>query len=234
MTDLSSTAVKHVKQPTPARRIVLMMALLLALPFTFAAQPARAASPAETFIDQNVQKGLAILADKSLPEQVRRDKFRAFLLNLTDLKRIALFTLGPARRTASEADKAAFVDAFRDFAVTIYETRLGSYSGQTLKVTGSQPTGRGDTIVHTTLVDPRASSSDQNLPVAFRVSNSNGKMVVIDVNVLGVWLAIEERDQFSSVLGDHGNSVPALIAHLKDLTVQMRAGGPLPGQQQQQ
>jgi hypothetical protein len=48
-----------------------------------------------------------------------------------------------------------------------------------------------------------------------------------------VWLAIEERDQFSSFLGDHGNSVPALVAHLKELTAQMRAGGPLPGQQQQ-
>jgi phospholipid transport system substrate-binding protein len=232
MTNLSSSATRHVKQATPARRIVLMMALLLALPFAFAAQPARAASPAETFIDQNVQKGLSILADKSLSDQARRDKFRTFLLGLTDLKRIALFTLGPAKRTASEAEKAAFVDAFRDFAVSIYETRLTSYSGQTLKVTGSQSTSRGDTIVNTTLVDPHA-STNQPLPVAFRVSNSDGKMVVIDVNVLGVWLAIEERDQFSSFLGDHGNSLPALVAHLKELTAQMRAGGPLPGQQQQ-
>lgn len=232
MTNLLDT--RYAKQAMPARRMVLMAALLLALPFTFAAQSARAASPAETFIDQNVQKGLSILADKSLSEQAKRDKFRGFLLNLTDLKRIALFTLGPAKRTASDADKAAFVNAFQDFAVSIYETRLGSYSGQTLKVTGSQPTQRGDTIVNTTLVDPHASSSDQNLPIAFRVSNSEGKMVVIDVNVLGVWLAIEERDQFSSFLGDHGNSVPALIAHLKDLTAQMRAGGPLPTPGQQQ
>ena len=226
MTNLLAT--RHAKQATPARRIVLMMALLLAVPFTFAAQSARAASPAETFIDQNVQKGLSILADKSLPEQARRDKFRSFLLGLTDLKRIALFTLGPAKRTASEAEKTAFVNAFQDFAVSIYESRLSSYSGQTLKVTGSQSTSRGDTIVNTTLIDPHASSSDQNLPVAFRVSNSDGKMVVIDVNVLGVWLAIEERDQFSSFLGDHGNSVPALVAHLKELTARMRAGGPLP------
>ena len=124
----------------------LMLALLLALPFTFAAQSAQAANSAETFVDQNVQKGLAILGDQGLSEQQRRDKFRTFLLGLTDLKRIALFTLGPARRTATDAEKAQFVDAFRDFAVTIYETRLSHYSGQTLKITGSQTTGRGDTI----------------------------------------------------------------------------------------
>ncbi|HEY4123461.1 MAG TPA: ABC transporter substrate-binding protein [Rhizomicrobium sp.] len=231
MTFLSPTASRYVKAATPARRIVLMMALLLALPFAFSVQPARAAAPAETFIDTNVQKGLAILANQTISDTQRKAQFRTFLLGLTDLNRIALFTLGPAKRTASDADKAAFVDAFRDFAISIYETRLTSYSGQTLKITGSQPTQKGDTIVNTTLVDPHA-SNNQPLPVAFRVSNTDGKMVVIDVNVLGVWLAIEERDQFSSFLGDHGNSVPALVAHLKDLTQQMRNGAPLPSPQQ--
>ncbi|HVZ69556.1 MAG TPA: ABC transporter substrate-binding protein [Rhizomicrobium sp.] len=233
MTNLSSTATA--KLPSPARRIVLTMALLLALPFAFAAQSAHAANPAEAFVDQNIQKGLNILGDKSLTDQQRRDKFRSFLLGLTDLKRIALFTLGPAKRTASDAEKAQFVDAFRDFAVAIYESRLSTYSDQTLKVTGSQQTSRGDTIVNAVLIDPHAASAaDKNLPVAFRVSNDDGKPVVIDVNVLGVWLAIEERDQFSSFLGDHNNNVSALIAHLKELTAKMRAGGTLPEEAQPQ
>lgn len=232
MTNLSSTTTA--KSHSPARRMVLMMALLLALPFAFAVQSAHAANPAEAFVDQNIQKGLNILGDKTLSDQQRREKFRTFLMGLTDLKRIALFTLGPARRTASDAEKAQFVDAFRDFAVSIYESRLSSYSDQTLKVTGSQQTGRGDTIVNAVLVDPHAASAaDKNLPVAFRVSSDNGKMVVIDVNVLGVWLAIEERDQFSSFLGDHGNSVTALTAHLKELTAKFRAGGAMPDEKAQ-
>lgn len=226
MTDMTSPVVAPVSF---ARRAVLALTVLVVLPFVFAPSPAAAANPAETFIDQNVQKGLAILTNQSLTDPQRKTQFRTFLLSLIDLERVALFTLGPARRTASDAEKAQFVDAFREFAVSIYESRLTAFSGQTLKVTGSQPTGRGDTIVKTTLVDPKA-SGNQPLPVSFRVSNSDGKQVVIDVNVLGVWLAIEERDQFSSFLGDHGNSVAALIAHLKDLTAQMRAGAPLPGQ----
>lgn len=213
---------------TFTRRTLFLVAFLAALPFA-ASSPAAALNPAETFIDQNVQKGLAILSDQALPDTQRKAQFRTFLLSLVDLDRVAMFTLGSARRTATDAEKAQFRDAFRDFAVSIYESRLNAYSGQTLKVTGSQPTGRGDTIVKTVLVDPN-SSSKQPLPVSFRVSNSDGKQVVIDVNVLGVWLAIEERDQFSSFLGDNGNRVTALIAHLKDLTRQMRAGAPLPGQ----
>lgn len=211
-----------------ARRTLFLLAFLAALPFA-ASSPAAALNPAETFVDQNVQTGLAILANKTLPDAERKAQFRTFLLSLVDLDRVAMFTLGAARRTATDTEKAQFKDAFRDFAVSIYESRLNTYSGQTLKVIGSQPTGRGDTIVKTILVDPNSSSA-QPLQVSFRVSTSNGKQVVIDVNVLGVWLAIEERDQFSSFLGDNGNSVMALVAHLKDLTRQMRAGAPLPGQ----
>ena len=145
-----------------------------------------------------------------------------------------MFTLGNARRTASPADVDSFVDAFRDYAVAVYESRLNQYAGQSLKVTGSTERAPGDFIVTTVLVDPLGQAKNQEpIEVDFRVLNDNGHLVVIDASVVGVWLAIEERDQFSSFLGDHGNSVPALVAHLKELTAQMRAGGPLPGQQQQ-
>lgn len=208
-------------QLMPMRAIAVIMAALITLPSLTSI--AKAASPAESFVEQNIQKGLRILNDRTMPGAERSKLFREFLLSLTDMKRIAEFTMGAARRTASDADKAAFTEAFKDFAIAIYETQLSKYSNQTLRVTGSTPTGRGDTIVQTTLVDPTATSK-QPLQVAFRVSETDGKMVVIDVSVLGIWLAIEERDQFSAFLGDNNNSVPALIGHLKQLTRDIRSG----------
>ncbi len=208
-------------QLIPMRAMALLMVILIALPAM--ASTANAAAPAESFVEQNIQKGLRILNDRTVPDAERSKLFREFLLSLTDMKRIAEFTMGAARRTASDADKAAFTEVFKDFAIAIYETQLSKYSNQTLRITGSTPTGRGDTIVQTTLVDPNASSK-QPLQVAFRVSETNGKMVVIDVSVLGIWLAIEERDQFSAFLGDNNNSVPALIGHLKQLTRDIRGG----------
>ena len=82
--------------------------------------PAAAATPAETFVQQNVQRGLSILNNHSISDSQKRTQFREFLTTLTDIRRIALFTLGAARRTAAPADVEAFVNAFRDYAVAVY------------------------------------------------------------------------------------------------------------------
>jgi phospholipid transport system substrate-binding protein len=182
---------------------------------------ARAATPAESFVSDNIQKGLQILSNRG-PQ--RASQFESFLDTLTDINRIGRFTLGNARRTASPADIAAFDAAFKNYAVAVYQSRLSTYSGQTLKVTGSTQNAPGDFTVMTVTVDPRADKNQQPLTVGFRVVTEQGRMVVIDVSVAGVWLSIEERDQFSAFLSQHNGSIPALITHLEQLTAQLKTG----------
>jgi len=182
---------------------------------------ARAATPAESFVSDNIQKGLQILGNRG-PQ--RASQFESFLDTLTDINRIGRFTLGNARRTASPADIAAFDAAFKNYAVAVYQSRLSTYSGQTLKVTGSTQNAPGDFTVMTVTVDPRADKNQQPLTVGFRVVTEQGRMVVIDVSVAGVWLSIEERDQFSAFLSQHNGSIPALITHLEQLTTQLKTG----------
>src|ERR1700761_7376411 len=83
------------------------------------ATSASAASPAETYIQDNVQKGLSILNDKSLSRDAMRTQFQSFLEGLTDVRRIAIFTLGPAAKTAAPADGDAFVEASRGYAAAV-------------------------------------------------------------------------------------------------------------------
>ena len=138
----------------------------------------------------------------------------------------SLFTLGSARRTAAPADVDAFVNAFREYAVAVYESRLTQYAGQFLRVTGSSDVGPGDTVVNTVLVDPNGKSSGQEpIEVDFRVVQDNGKFVVIDASIVGVWLGQEEREQFTSFLQQNNNNLPALTQHLLQLAAQLRAGG---------
>lgn len=184
------------------------------------ASPAWAANAAESFVQQNIDKGYAIL-NASLADQQRRDQFRAFLLDLTDIKRIALFTLGPYSRGAAAADTDAFVSAFRDYAVAVYESRLSKYKGQSMKVTGSTERAADDIIVNTQVA---STSGGQPINAAFRVRTDGGKMIVIDMQVEGIWLAISERDSFTSYLQQNGSSVPKLTEHLRDLTEKVRSG----------
>jgi phospholipid transport system substrate-binding protein len=206
---------------TPAIALVARRALLaLAVASTtlLVAFPADAsAPPAEEFVQANVQKGLTILNNHSASMEQKRSQFEVFILGLTDMKRIAKFTLGQYRRTATPQDQDAFAAAFQSYAIAVYQSYFTKYSGQTLRVTGSQERAPGDTIVTTQLIDPNDRSGQQPLEVDFRVVSDGGKFVVIDFSVAGIWLAIEERDQFSAFLGQNNGSIPTLISHLREL-----------------
>jgi phospholipid transport system substrate-binding protein len=205
-------------------RIALLALALTALtPMT-----AQAASPPEDFIQSNVQRGLTILNDGGSKEQ-KRAQFRTFLVGLTDLKRIALYTLGPAKNSTSPADLAAFVDAFREYAFAVYESEFTQYSGQTLKVTGSVERAPGDYLVTTVLIDPQAKSGQQPIQVDFRVFGQPGHFTVADITVVGLDLAITEQDDFQSFLAQHNNDVKALTENLKQRAANVRAGGSLSG-----
>jgi len=212
-----------------AARIVAVLAITAFCLFSFGKVAlAQGTEGPEGYISANVQKGLTILNDRNIPDMQRRYEFRDFLTSLTDIRRIAIFTLGPARRTATPEQIDAFVNAFRNYAVAVYESRLKAYSGQTLRVIGATEHGPGDYIVRTQLIDPTGRTEQQGEPIEvdFRVDGTAGHYVVIDAAIAGVWLALEERDQFTAFLEENNGNLNALIAHLDALTTRLRAGGP--------
>jgi len=205
-----------------SRRAFMAMSSAFAASLFLAMPAMAAANPAEDFVQDNIHKGLELLNNKQLAADQRRTQFETFLLGLTDMKRIADFTLGQYRRSASPADLAAFEGAFQNYAVAVYQSYFAKYAGQTLKVTGSQTRAPDDFIVATQLIDPNDKSDQQPLEVDFRVRTDSGKPVVVDFSVAGIWLALEERDQFTSFLGQNNGNIHTLISHLSELAKQFR------------
>ena len=202
----------------PTRRALLLTALLS--PVLLAAGPAMAAANvAESFVDDNIHKGLDILKDKKLTNAQRRDQFEALLLGLVDTRRIGLFTLGQYRRSEPPEDMVAFVAAFKSYVSASYQSYFSKYSNQTLKVVGSTQRTPTDFIVQTQLIDPN--SSQQPSEVDFRVRTDTGKPVLVDVAYQGIWLSLEQRDQFVAFLGQNNGNVRTLIAHLSELAVNL-------------
>ena len=220
------------QETDPNRRFIVIRSWFLAFSAAmaiavgaFLGAPANAAAnPAEAYVQANIDKGYAVLNNRGLSATARRQQFRQFLLSLIDLKRIATFTLGPAGRSASDAEKAAFYDAFENYSVAVYDAQLSKYRGQTLKVTGSQMRSKDDVVVNAEVVNPN--NPDQaRIKVAFRVRNTGGGMTVTDMNVEGVWLAISERADFESYLQRNGNSVGKLTAHLNQAARRIESTG---------
>ena len=196
---------------------VLLAAIVAAIAMLSASElrAAPAANPAEAFVQENIEKGYTILNSTTLSDEQRRAQFRDFILSLTDSRRIGMFTLGQYANSASKDDIEAFINAFSDYAVAVYESRLSKYKGQTLNVTGSVQRAADDVVVNTDVVNPGTPNA-QPLKAAFRVrKTSDGRPIVTDIQVEGVWLALSQRSDFTGFLQQHGGRLPDLTTDLR-------------------
>ncbi len=179
------------------------------------APPAHAATPAESFIQQNIDKGYAILNDTSLTPQKRAENFRIVLGGIMDGKRVAVFTLGPYARSASSAQIDAFSDVFLDFVIAVLQHDIAGNPGQRLAVTGSVVRAPDDIIVMARLLgSPKSNGAPINM--GFRVrKDANGADTLVDLQVEGVSMAMAQRSDFSAWLQQHDGDVAGLTRELK-------------------
>jgi phospholipid transport system substrate-binding protein len=195
------------------RRAIIGPLAFLALATLFPASRARAADEAEAFVRSNIDKSYAIL---NRDASHRQTEFRALLLSIVDTRRIALFTLGPYARGQSQPELDAFIAAFTDYLVAVYERGLDVYRGKMLEVIGSTERGPGDVIVNVVVEGQQASKTH----IDFRLRRQPGAAVVItDLRIEGIWLALSQRDEFIAYLQQHHGSIAELSSEL-----QMKAG----------
>ena len=186
--------------------------------YSVLAAPQALASPAtEAFIQQNFDKGYAILNSTALTDPQRRAQFRTLLLGLVASRRVALFALGPYASRATPGELDTFVEAFKNYSVSLYEKGLNRYDGQSLRVTGSSDRAVDDSTVQADIVN-RNQSSVQPMSVAFRVRpNETGTLTVTDIVFDGVSLATIARVELTSLLLQHNGSVSELSRLLNGL-----------------
>lgn len=189
------------------RRSVLLGAAMTAL---FPVLPAFAGNAAENFVAANIQTGFDILNDKSLDVAARKQRFATFLLGLTDVRRVALFLVGKYAVNTRPADMDAYLAAYQDYIAAVYQSYFAQYAGQSLRVTSSRERAKDDFVVATNLT-----GSNTPLQIDFRVRTDGAKPVLVDLSVAGLWLAVAQRDEFTSVLSQNGGDVKALTSHLR-------------------
>lgn len=200
---------------------------ILAL-FASGMAPAKA-NDAETFIQDYVQHGLTILNDKSFSHAEKHKQFQALLEPMTDMRRVALYALGPAAQNAPTEQLEAFVKAFHDLELSLYEREL--WRVQQLKVETSIERAKGDTIVRAFQLDSTGYRSVNADEIDFRVLSTAGKPILADLCVRGAWIAVNQRVQYKEFLARRGNTLPKLIAKLHNRTSKMNryfAAGEVP------
>ena len=207
------------------RLTIVAFASLLALGFKHAPLDPREQDNARSFVEQSVNEGISILNDASLTEAERDEKFRSLFLSVTNMQRIALFTLGRHRRGIATRHVDAFVAAFTDYSVAFYENQLLKGQGTRIQITGAAERSPMEAIVNAVLINAAAK---QPTHIAFRVVNDGERLHIADMQFEGMWFSLYERDEFGAALQRNGENLPLLTAYLRNETERLQSGGKSP------
>lgn len=170
---------------------------------------------AEGFVANEAGRALTIL-NKGGPAAQKNAEFRAFVDQVADVPKITRFVLGKYARTITPQQYGDFAQAFRLYANSVYESRLGQYHGEKLRIVGSVVRAPGDVVVTSQVVGGQVR---QPAEVKWRViRGADGHYRAVDVSIEGVWLAITEQQDFVSTLDNHRGDINVLIAQLRAQT----------------
>ncbi len=191
------------------------VALLLRVPVAHADT-----TTAEPFVQESVNNGFAILKDGSLAQQEREIQFRALMRSIIDIKRIAIFVLGPYARDVSDKQMDDFVNAFSDYSLNMFHSGL-DLGGGAIEITGATARATDDVIVTASVAGADASfPTGTPLNLSFQVrKNAACKEVIVDFLVGAISMAVTQRDEFSSYLQQHGGNIEQLSAELEKRVV---------------
>ncbi|MDX5367688.1 MAG: ABC transporter substrate-binding protein [Alphaproteobacteria bacterium] len=202
----------------PARLLAAPLLLCLAL----GATPAQAtADEAIAFVETVSEKAIAIISDKAASTEEREAAFRTLLNENADMDRIAAFALGQYRRTPDEAQRAEYRELVENFIVKVYVTRLTDYNDEKLTILGARERGEEQAIVQSEI---RFTNGREPVSVDWWLVKMDGGYKIFDVNVVGVWLAQEQRSAFVSVIRNNGGNFDALLKHLRTQIGRVEAG----------
>jgi ABC-type transporter MlaC component len=178
--------------------------------FALAAPPVIAGTPAETYVQELANKVMAIINDGSLSEPQKTSRISDIVDENIDIKAIALFTLGQYRKTATQGEIDAYVPVFRRYLIEFYVGQLSQYEGLSFTVTGSLDYGgqKG------TIVTSQAEGAGDTTKINWRVVNNSS---IMDVEIEGVWMALDLREQLVSVIDQNHGRVSAATERLREI-----------------
>lgn len=131
------------------------------------------------------------------------------ILELIDIEGVARFSLGRRWRELSLSEQADFVEAFRFFARAQLRDQLAQLAGSEIETVRSIERRPGDMIIVTKVTG----ITDAEYLVSWRITSANGWKIA-DMEILGIWFAIEQRAQFAAILDRNGGDIRSLIREL--------------------
>jgi phospholipid transport system substrate-binding protein len=189
------------------RKLSLALTALLAL--VLPAVPASAGAPTDQLRKQ-VDQVVRVLDNPALKEKVaRHDAVRKIAGEVFDYSEMAKRALGTHWASRTPEQKQEFVALFSDLLDRAYFSKIEQYQGEKVRY-GTETLDGDQATVKTTIVTPAGSE----IPVDYRMHQTDGRWTVYDVSIQGVSLVANYRTQFNRVVTTE--SYESLVQKLKD------------------
>jgi len=177
---------------TVIKRLVIVVSLLL---LVLGAAPVQAATPLET-VRGEVNKVLEVLRNKSLKEEVKREKLRVIYGEMFDQEELSKWCLGRNWNKLSEAQRKEFLPLFQQVLEKTYGDRILAYSDEKIVFDREIPIANNRVEVQT-----RAVTKSKEVPMNYRVfKDKSGTWKCYDIVVENVSLVMNYRSQFNEIL----------------------------------
>ena len=202
------------KNSTPCRNLgALALAVAGALLTVGFIPPVAAEQSPRDVVQSTSDQVLAVLAEKDLSKQERRDKVRAIVLRSVDFETLSRLVLARNWTKFSPAQQQEFMQEFQDHLAATYGRRLDDYRNEKVAIVGDRQEANGDWTVRTKIL--RGGGSN-DINVDYRLRQSNGEWKVIDFIVEEVSMVANFRSQFQDIVASGGPE--KLLKLLKEKT----------------
>jgi len=188
-------------------KLISTMALSLAL----ASSGAMAQSDPAGFITNLGNQAIKIIRNPESQPQ-RKAEFNKLFTEDFDVPAIGKFVLGHYWREATPEQQQEYIKLFGQYVVAIYAERFSNYQGEEFKVLGSRPEDGGTATVASEIDRPNGGTP---IHIDWRVANEGGSYKIIDVKAENLSMSVTQREEFASVISQHGGNVQGLIDVLK-------------------
>jgi phospholipid transport system substrate-binding protein len=173
--------------------------------------PAPAAKSPNQVIRELVEQAFAILRDAELKTQpdLRVKKLREITDRVMDWDTMAKSSLGHHWRGLDDAQRAEFVNVFKELLARQYRDDVDRFRGNESVAFGQDEKKEALVTVKTTLT----TAGGEKVPINYTLHLSNGRWLVEDVSVEGISMVNHYRNTFDRYLVNQ--PFPTLIEKLK-------------------
>jgi phospholipid transport system substrate-binding protein len=188
----------------------LSVALTALVAFGFSAVPASAGAPTDQLRKQ-VDEVIRVLEDPELKAKhtARRDAIRRIAGEVFDYNEMSRRALGTHWNARTPEERREFVALFADLIDRAYFSKIELYQGEKVRY-GTETVDGEQATVKTAIIG----KDGKEIPVDYRMHQTNGRWAVYDVSVQGVSLVANYRTQFNRVVTTE--SYESLVQRLRD------------------